>query len=77
MSPRAYTRYAPETIVYLRLLYAHYSLTQLAQLLDISTPRKVYDLARAHGIRKRAFNGAPQWRDFSKSHYHQPLRWAA
>ena len=58
-------RYQPHQILFLRQNYARLTLAQLAAALGVSgetAPRKVLDLARRHGLRKRAFNGAPQWR---------------
>jgi hypothetical protein len=57
-----YRIYTPAEIEYLRKHYPQQSLKRLADYLGVDNPRKVFDLARRHGIRKRAFNGAPQWR---------------
>lgn len=53
--------YRLSQIHYLRQHYADLPPTHFAELLGVSVP-KVYALARRHGIRKRAPNGCPEWR---------------
>lgn len=75
-----YRIYTPAEIDYLRKHYPNQSLKRLADHLGVDNPRKVLDLARREGIRKRAFNGAPQWRapkEQPKTTYHTPGRLAA
>jgi hypothetical protein len=54
--------YRMTQIQYLRLHYADHPTTHFADLLGVTVP-KVYELARRHGIRKRAPNGQPIWRE--------------
>lgn len=56
------TRYQPEQIDFLKAHYHQMSNAELAAALNIDSPRKVLDLARKHGVKWRAANGAPRWR---------------
>jgi hypothetical protein len=53
--------YRMPQIHYLRTHYADYPPAHFAQLLGVSVP-KVYELARRHGIKRRAPNGQPVWK---------------
>ena len=57
-----YHRYSKEQISYLKQHYHQLSNAELAQALGVDSPRKVLELARRVGIKWRAENGAPQWR---------------
>jgi hypothetical protein len=76
MLPRTYVRYSIDQILYLKQHYRSLSNAELAQALGIDSPQKVRELARRHGIKWRAENGAPQWRA-PKTPNHQAHRWAA
>jgi hypothetical protein len=58
-------RYTPEQKAYVRQHYHQFSNAELATHLHIDHPRKVLELARRLGIKWRAENGAPQWRERS------------
>jgi hypothetical protein len=58
-----YTRYTAEQKDYLKQNYHRLSNAELAAALGIETPRKAYGLARRLGIKWRAENGAPRWRE--------------
>jgi hypothetical protein len=54
-------QYRLSQIHYLRLHYAELPPAHFAEYLGVTVP-KVYALARRHNIKKRAPNGAPEWR---------------
>jgi len=59
----SYTRYTPEQIRFIKANYHKLSNAELAKRLGIDSSRKVRDLARRLGVKWRAENGAPQWRE--------------
>jgi hypothetical protein len=55
------TCYLSSQVHYLRQHYANLPPAHFAERFGVSVP-KVYQLARRHGITRRAPNGAPVWR---------------
>jgi len=58
---RPYSQYNMQQIAYLRRHYADLPPVHFAQQWGVSVT-KVYELARRHGIKRRAPNGEPVWR---------------
>ena len=69
-----YTKFTTAQVAYLRAYYAEQPPTHFAQRWGID-PNKVYDLARRHGIKRRAPNGQPVWRGKVKA-WTEANRWA-
>ena len=59
----SYTRYTPEQIRFLKQHYHHLSNAEIAKRLGIDSSMKVRELARRIGVKWRAENGAPRWRE--------------
>ena len=59
--PRRYTSFKMSQVAYLREHYDDKTPAELANYFGI-TVRQVYELARRHGIKRRAPNGRPEWR---------------
>jgi hypothetical protein len=60
-------RYSPESVSLLKQHYHQYSNAELAQALGIDSEAKVRELARRHGVKWQAENGAPRWRERSQA----------
>ena len=58
-----YTRYSDTQKQFVKQHYADYSNAELAQHLGIDKPEKVRALAARLGVKWRAENGAPRWRE--------------
>jgi hypothetical protein len=56
-------RYSPAQRQFLKQHYHQLSNAELARALGITCLRKVLELARRMGVKWRAENGAPQWRN--------------
>jgi hypothetical protein len=60
-------RYSPAQKQFLKQHYHQLSNAELARALGITCLRKVLELARRMGVKWRAENGAPQWRNLPAS----------
>lgn len=58
---RRCARFSMSQVAYLRTHYADLPVMHFAQQWGV-TVKQVYGLARRHRIRRRAPNGAPEWR---------------
>ena len=66
MTRRRYHAFSPDQVAYLRAHYQQQGPAPLAARWNVSV-RQVYELAKRHGVKRRAPNGAPVWRTSRQS----------